>query len=153
MRRKEQEIIDEDVLESLLAKALVCRIGLADNNVPYIVPVCFGYANRCVYIHSSSHGKKIDIIRRNDQVCFEIDVDVELVQGDTPCNSSVTYNSVIGYGRASLVESYDEKRKALDIITAHYLGVDDRDYPKPLVNVTSVIKIDVETMTGKRSKD
>jgi uncharacterized protein len=152
VRRKDQEIADKDVLESLLEKAMVCRIGLSDNNVPYIVPVCFGYADECIYIHSSSRGKKIDIIQRNDQVCFEIDVDVELVRGDTPCNCTVTYNSVIGFGKASLVEDYEEKKRALDIISAHYLGEDDRDYPEPLVNVTSIIRIEVETMTGKRSK-
>ena len=87
VRRKDQEITDKDVLESLLEKAMVCRIGLSDNNVPYIVPVCFGYADECIYVHSSSRGKKIDIIRRNDQVCFEIDVDVELVRGTRPATA------------------------------------------------------------------
>ena len=62
MRRKDKEIKDKKEIESIIKRAKVCRIALSDNNMPYIIPVNYGYKNNCIYIHSASEGKKIDII-------------------------------------------------------------------------------------------
>ncbi len=59
MRRKDKEIKDEKEIESVISKCDVCRIALCENNSPYVVPVCFGYRDNCLYFHSASYGKKI----------------------------------------------------------------------------------------------
>ncbi len=152
MRKHKQEITDKDTLEEILRRAVVCRIGLSEDNVPYVVPVCFGYKDGCIYIHSAGQGRKIEIIRKNNKVCFEVDVDVEPVPGEKACKWTVKYISVIGFGRASLIDGHQEKIDALDIIMGHYSGRDSHDYEPHALDLTAVIKIEIQSMTGKRSK-
>lgn len=152
MRRHEQRISEKEALETILSEADVLRIGLSDDNVPYIVPVCFGFKNNCIYIHSSPAGKKMDIITRNNTVCFQTEIDVELVKKETACECTVKYKSLIGYGKAYLVEDEEEKIKALNAIMEHYQGKGSWEYHDGLMNLTAIIKIEIDSMEGKRSK-
>ena len=150
MRRKEKEILDREEIESIIRKADVCRLGLSDNNIPYIVPLNFGYRDSCLYFHTPKVGKKIDMIKGNNRVCFELDIDHEVVRADNPCDWNMKYQSVIGYGRAFLLEDIDEKRQALDVIIEHYSG-QTGEYAEKLVDRLAVIKAQIESMTGKKS--
>ena len=150
MRRKEKEILDREEIESIIRKADVCRLGLSDNNIPYIVPLNFGYRDSCLYFHTPKVGKKIDMIKGNNRVCFELDINHEVVRADNPCDWNMKYQSVIGYGRAFLLEDIDEKRQALDVIIEHYSG-QTGEYAKKLVDRLAVIKVQIESMTGKKA--
>lgn len=151
MRKKEKEIRDEDTIQYVIKRATVCRIGLSENKVPYIVPMNFGYKDNCLYFHSAREGKKIDMIRRNNNVCFEFDVDNEIVKGEDPCGWSMNYYSIIGFGKAYLLEGFEEKRRALDTIMEHYSGKSSFEYPEEAVNNAAIIKVEIESMTGKKS--
>jgi nitroimidazol reductase NimA-like FMN-containing flavoprotein (pyridoxamine 5'-phosphate oxidase superfamily) len=151
MRRKEKEIKDEKEIISIIQKAKVCRIGLSENNKPYIVPMNFGYRNDCLYFHCAKEGRKIDIIKKNNKVCFEIDIDHEIINTNRPCNWSSTYTSVIGNGKASIIEADALKKEALNIIIDHYSPGTTYDYPDDQVKKVSIIKIKIEDMTGKKS--
>jgi len=151
MRKKEKEIKDENTIESIIKRATVCRIGLSENNVPYIVPLNFGYKDNCLYFHSAREGKKIDMIGSNNDVCFEIDIDSEIVKGEDACGWSMKYYSIIGFGKASFVEGVKKKREALDIIMEHYSGKLPYNYPDEAVNNAAIIKVKIESMTGKKS--
>ncbi|MBC8434256.1 MAG: pyridoxamine 5'-phosphate oxidase family protein [Desulfobacterales bacterium] len=150
MRRKEKEILDREEMESIISKADVCRLGLSVDNIPYIVPLNFGYRDSCLYFHTPKVGKKMDMIKTNSRVCFEMDIDHEVVRAENPCDSSMKFRSVIGYGRASLLDEIEEKRRALDIIVEHYSG-QVNEYKEKMVDHLSVIKVQVESMTGKKS--
>jgi nitroimidazol reductase NimA-like FMN-containing flavoprotein (pyridoxamine 5'-phosphate oxidase superfamily) len=152
MRKHKQEITDKDTLEDILQRALVCRIALSEDNMPYIVPVCFGYKHGCIYIHSSRHGRKMEIIRTNNKVCFEVDVDVEPVPGEPACKWTIKYRSVIGFGTASIVEDPQQKIDALNVVMEHYSGRGSHHYEPHPLDLTAIIKIEIESMTGKRSK-
>lgn len=152
MRRQKQEITEKEALEAILHRAIVCRIGLSEDNVPYVVPVCFGYKQGCIYIHSSRLGRKMEIIQKNNKVCFEVDVDVEPIAAEKACKWTVTYKSLIGFGTASILEDLQEKIDALNVIMEHYSGKDSHEYEGHLLDLTAIIKIEIETMTGKRSK-
>ena len=120
MRREDKEIKDNNVIESIIKRAIVCRIAFSENNIPYIVPVIFGYKDNCLYFHSAMEGKKIDIIKQNNNVCFEFDIDQELVKSKNSCSCSMKYYSVIGFGKAFFIDDIEEKRMALNIIMKHY---------------------------------
>ncbi len=152
MRRKDREIKDKKLMESILERATVCRVGLSENNVPYIVPVNFGYRDNCLYFHSAKEGKKIDMIRGNNNVCFEIDSDSEVVKGENACGWTMKYYSIIGFGRAFFVEGFEEKRKALDVVMEHYAGKSSLEYSEEAVNNAAIIKVEIESMTGKKSE-
>ena len=151
MKRKEKEIAEETAIEAIIQKSLVCRLALSDGNFPYIVPLCFGYRDKVLYFHGSLKGKKIDIIRKNQNICFEFDINTEIVKAEDACHWSMKYQSVIGFGKAVLLEGLDEKRKALNIIMSQY---SDRTFQfnDATLKGTVVIKVEIESMTGKQSE-
>jgi nitroimidazol reductase NimA-like FMN-containing flavoprotein (pyridoxamine 5'-phosphate oxidase superfamily) len=154
MRRKEKEITDIREIEAIMQKAEVCRLGLAVDNTPYVVPVNYGYENHCLYIHCAKQGRKIDMIRQNNRVCFEMDIEAKIWDRDKPaCDSSSSYRSVIGYGQAFLSEDFEEKKQALDIIMKHYSDRDSFQYLEEEVDNVGIIKIVIHQLSGKKSGD
>lgn len=150
MRRKDWEINDIAVIEGIIRKGQVCRLALSENGLPYIVPLCFGYKNNNLFFHTAREGKKLDILRKNNNVCFEIDTDQELLKGKKACDCSMKYRSVIGFGKAELIEDIESKRKALDIIMQNYLE-GSFEYPEESIQNTVIIRVEIESMTGKKS--
>jgi nitroimidazol reductase NimA-like FMN-containing flavoprotein (pyridoxamine 5'-phosphate oxidase superfamily) len=150
MRRKDKEIKDIKEIESIMNRCDVCRIALCENNSPYIFPVSFGYKDKCLYFHSAADGRKIDIIKKNNRVCFEFDIHNELIKSENLCNWDVKYYSVIGSGKAFFIEDIEGKTKALDIITGHYSS-GAFEYQKNSVTNVTVIKVEIENLTGKKS--
>ncbi len=150
MRRKDKEINSAAAIEDVVRKSLVCRVALSEENRPYVVPLCFGYRDNTLYFHSSPEGRKIEILTKNNNVCFEFDVDHEVVQDNKACNWSIKYRSVIGFGKASFVENLEEKKRALDAIMEHYSGM-PFDYPESAIENTMIIKVEIESITGKQS--
>jgi nitroimidazol reductase NimA-like FMN-containing flavoprotein (pyridoxamine 5'-phosphate oxidase superfamily) len=150
VRRREKEITKKSLIESILQRAAVCRIGLCDQGTPYVVPVHFGYKDNCLYFHSATEGRKVDVLKQNNRVCFEVDLDVKLVPSDAPCKWSVQYLSVIGFGKASFVDDLQEKREALNVIMEHYSGR-SYEYRDDALNDVAIIKVEIDSMTGKQS--
>jgi nitroimidazol reductase NimA-like FMN-containing flavoprotein (pyridoxamine 5'-phosphate oxidase superfamily) len=110
MRRAEREIKDRSTIEEILRRATVCRLAVCDGNVPYVVPLSFGYRDNRLYFHSAPEGRKMETIKANPHVCFEVDVDHEIVPGEIPCGWTVRYRSVIGFGKARLLEDVAQKK-------------------------------------------
>lgn len=158
MRRREKAITEKAESEAVIKRADVCRLGLSDDGQPYIVPVNFGYEDGVIFVHSAPEGRKIDIIRKNPRVCFEVDVDLELVKAEAACDWTAHYESVIGFGRASITEDDASKRRGLDVIMRHYAaegaGAGDGAYAykDAALNKMVIIRVDIESMTGKRSR-
>jgi nitroimidazol reductase NimA-like FMN-containing flavoprotein (pyridoxamine 5'-phosphate oxidase superfamily) len=151
MRKKEKEIKDKTVIESIIREATICRIGLSENDIPYIVPMNFGYKDHNLYLHSSKKGKKIRIIKKNNRVCFEIDNNHEIIRSESPCRFNMRYYSVIGYGNAYLIDDFDGKRRALDTIMEKYSNMSPFEYAENGINNVIVIRVEIKRMTGKRS--
>ncbi len=150
MRRKEKEITDKTAMESIILRSSVCRLAFSEENRPYIVPLCFGYKDNALYFHSAHQGKKLDILRKNNKVCFEFDIDHEIVEADEACGWSMKYQSVIGFGKGSIIDDIESKHKALNIIMQQY-SRNSYEYPDKAVKKIVIIKVEIEHMTGKKS--
>src|SRR5512133_1807698 len=150
MRRSEKEIKDESALRAVIQESMVCRVGLSDGNRPYVVPLCFGYEDGFLYFHAAHEGRKIEIIRKNNSVCFEFDANTEIVENQEACAWGMRFKSVIGFGTAIFIDDVEEKHRALEIIMKQY---SDRlfSFPEHSVAGTTVIKVEIESMTGKQS--
>ena len=92
---------------------------------------------------------KIEIIRKNSKVCFEFDSSVEIIEHENACNWDMKYLSVIGFGNAVFIEDVEEKRVALGVITSQY-SQRPFSFPDDSIARTTVIKVDIESMTGKQ---
>lgn len=152
MRRKDKEISDRALIDKILGKAQVCRIALCDDGKPYIVPMNFGYRDGCLFLHSAAEGKKIDVLRKNQNVCFEVDIECKPVAAERPCNWSMEYESVIGFGKATIVDGIEEMKRGLDVIVEKFSGKSNNDYPEETLKRLVVIRVDIESITGKVSK-
>ncbi len=150
MRRKEREIKDQSEIERIISKALVCRVAVCEGNKPYIIPMCFGFKDGILFFHSAQEGKKIEILKKNNRVCFEMDVDTELVEGEKGCDWGIKYTSVIGYGRATFIEDMKEKRNALHILLGHYSNK-KYEFSEDSLSQVAIIKIQIESLTGKKA--
>lgn len=150
MRRKEKEITEISEIEAIIQKSIVCRVGMSENNIPYIVPLCFGYQDKIIYIHGSLEGKKINILKENQNVCFEFDIDTKIVESEKSCNWGMKYKSVIGFGKAYLINNPEQKREALNIIMNQY-SKGPFQFLDNMIDKTSVIKIEINSMSGKQS--
>ena len=140
--------MDKSDIEAVIQKAQACRIAMADDGQPYVVAVCFGYRHNTLYFHSSLRGRKMDVLRRNNRVCVQFDADTEVVGNDLPCKFSARYRSASAFGRAFVVEDPAEKLAGLNVIMQHYTGR-DWEFPEDKVTRTAVVRIDIESMTGK----
>lgn len=151
MRRKEKEITLRSEMDAVIDKARVCRLAMMDGDRTYIVPLSFGYDGKVLYFHSAREGKKLDLLRKNGRVCFELDTDVSVFAGDVPCKWGMAYRSIIGWGEVEFILEPDARRWVLDIIMAHYSGESSFAYTDAEINRVSVFKVTVLEMTGKRS--
>jgi uncharacterized protein len=136
-------------IQSVLDKASVCRLALSVGDQPYLVPVCFGFSDSILYFHSGPGGKKLEMLAENSRVCFEFEADVEVIPNLTPCQFSMRYRSLIGYGQAVLVEDITEKRAGLDAIIRQYGGVPG-DYGDAALAGVEVYAVRIDWMTYKQ---
>ena len=150
MRKANREISDQSAIRAIMEEALVCRIGLCDDGTPYVVPMNFGLGEDCLFLHCAAEGRKLDILRRNDRVCFEMDFLREIRQGPASCGWGARYESVIDLAGRSSLRIPAEKRFALDRIMDHYRAQGPYAYPDDTLAKTTIIRIEIESLTGKR---
>jgi nitroimidazol reductase NimA-like FMN-containing flavoprotein (pyridoxamine 5'-phosphate oxidase superfamily) len=112
--------------------------------------VCFGQEPGKLYFHCAKEGRKLDVLRANPRVCFQTDVDAEVVVGGNACQCTVKYRSVVGFGTARIVEDPQELRHGLDVLMRQYTE-GPQEYPEKSLSRTAVVRIDIEEMTGKQS--
>jgi len=141
---------NREEIEDVLRRSTVCRLALVDGERSYIVPLCFGYEPGYLYFHSAPVGRKIDLLKKNRNVCFEFDADTTMVPADTSCGWTMRYRSVIGYGIADLLEDPAEKKAALNVIMRRY-SEGPHEYSGERLRKVLVIKVAIHEISGKKS--
>jgi nitroimidazol reductase NimA-like FMN-containing flavoprotein (pyridoxamine 5'-phosphate oxidase superfamily) len=138
-------------METILAGAPVGRLGLADDGEPYVVPLNFVYGGGRIYFHAGLEGRKIDMLKKNPRVCFEVDELKEVVVNkEASCFSTAYYQSVIAWGSARFLESDEEKLKALDLLMQKYAaGAQYEAIAEHTLAIVNVCEIKIDSMTGK----
>lgn len=153
MRRTDKEVTDQTLISQIIEKAQICRLGLAKDNIPYVLPVSFGFDGTAIYFHTAKEGRKIDFMTANHQVCFEFEHGVQLIRNESnPCKWTFSFQSVIGYGTVRELTDLPEKTAGLNQIMTHYSG---RAWPftRDDLGAIHVWRIAIERLTGKQSKD
>jgi len=160
MRRSDKEVTSPREIAEILTRAEVCRLALNDGGYPYIVPMNFGFGDpeegeregeKALFFHSALQGKKIDLLRRDPRVAFEVDVDTELVTSEEACSFTMRYRSVCGRGRVRFLEDDEAKRRALNRIMGHYTGKGDWDFPEKMLKAIAVFVLEIEEISAKKS--
>jgi nitroimidazol reductase NimA-like FMN-containing flavoprotein (pyridoxamine 5'-phosphate oxidase superfamily) len=150
VRRKEKEITDRAELEAVIADAQVCRMAMCDEDQPYVIPLSFGYAEGTFYFHCAAAGRKLDVLGKNPKVCLELEAGVSLKNGAKACDWGMKFRSVIAWGSVERVDADGPKRRALDLIMAHY-APGPFEYVEAALAKTVVLQVKTTNMTGKRA--
>jgi nitroimidazol reductase NimA-like FMN-containing flavoprotein (pyridoxamine 5'-phosphate oxidase superfamily) len=153
MRRSDKEITDPGIIAKIIGCCHVCRLGLARDNIPYIVPLSFGYDGAALYVHTAKTGKKIECFEANPTVCLEFESGVTLKpHEDDPCSWSFSYQSVIGYGVIRELTDPAEMISALQLIMKQY-SEQEWSFTRESIAALRVWKISIKSLSGKQSKD
>lgn len=154
MRKANREITGIDEIISVMEKCDVCRIALNNGDYPYILPLSFGmdYMNDKItlYFHSAMEGMKVDLMKKNNRVAFEMDCEGELEYFREKGYCTYNYASVIGTGKITFVESESDKIYCLEKLMEHYHNGEKAPFSRAAVPRTLVYRLEVEKITGKR---
>jgi nitroimidazol reductase NimA-like FMN-containing flavoprotein (pyridoxamine 5'-phosphate oxidase superfamily) len=152
MRVSKKEIKDPDVITGLLSQCHVGRLGtIGRDGYPMIKPLNFVYHAEKVYFHSAQEGEKMEHIRGDNRVCFEIDLPMAYVKSlSVPCKADYLYRSVIIKGRAHIVGDKSERLLALKYLMTKYQPEGGYGgFPEDKLQLTAIVRIDIEEITGK----
>jgi nitroimidazol reductase NimA-like FMN-containing flavoprotein (pyridoxamine 5'-phosphate oxidase superfamily) len=141
----------EKILE-ILDKSKIVHVGMVDGDEPYVVPMNYGYTYEdeklTIWLHGATQGRKLDVIRKNSKVFFEMECDLIPFDGDVACRYGISYYSLMGRGKATIVEDSEEKQKALSILMKTQVNM-DFEFNEKLAAVVGIIKIEVSYFTAK----
>lgn len=155
MRRTDRMVENEHKILEILEECKVCRVGLHDQGNIYIVPLNYGYCfeqgKLTLYFHGAKEGRKLNVIRSNPNVGFEMDCGHKLIEAELACQYSYYFSSIIGNGKAEIVEAQEEKNKALELIMRHMAGKEFHEFEanKKLQQIVTIIKVVVDEFTCK----
>ena len=153
VRRKERAMKTAQEMKLLLERMPVGRLAVTTEDGPYIVAVNYVYFEGCIYFHSGLAGRKIEALRADCRVCFMVDEVGPQVIWAQGCGISQVYKSVVCFGKAEFVEGEVEKRAIMERMVQKYVPA---GYPLSAmkdqnVERTAVVKIVIESMTGKEN--
>jgi len=156
MRRKDRQITTREEMTEVLQKADACRVAFAVNNVPYIVCMNYGFEWEqefpVLYFHCAHEGKKMEQMKANSYVCFQLDIDHELKYIEKTVHCTMEYASLVGMGYLELAGDEEERKKGLDLIMLHHGNPLPEKYPEGSMKRTTVLRLQVTELTGKRNK-
>jgi nitroimidazol reductase NimA-like FMN-containing flavoprotein (pyridoxamine 5'-phosphate oxidase superfamily) len=153
MRRKDREIIEVSEILEVIKKCTVCRLAFFDEGYPYIVPLNFGFetdgGKLTLWFHCAGAGKKLELLRQNSHVAFELDCPGRIIEGAEACDYTMTFESVCGTGTLEIANETD-KLPALRLLMRQYSERTDFEFDTALVGAVTILKMTVNKVTGKR---
>ncbi len=152
MRRHKHGVFEWTQVEEMLRRGTVCHLAVNDNGYPYVVPMNYGYADGCLYLHSALEGKRIDCLERDSRASFSVVLHSGLRTGPKACDFTTRYESVLGRGRVDILRDPESIRSGLDALMAAYPAC-DLDYQEEYMGRIYVLRLRIEEMTGKRRQD
>ena len=152
------EIKSKEKIKEFLDAEHVGRIASIDETgYPQIIPMNFVFLNDAIYLHTHTRGEKLDNIKRNDKVGFEVDRELEFLPSyfEDPKDASLAdtlYISVVIKGSASIVEEKNEKALALNGLMKKYQpegGYEPLTPEMDVIDEVAIIKVIPDSIRGK----
>jgi hypothetical protein len=149
VRRKERAITDRAEIDAILYEGKVMHLAMSLDDRPFLVPLFYAYDGHALYFHSARQGTKIEILKKNPHVCFEVSLGHGVIPSDKACDFEARHRTVIGMGAAVFVEDEQQKRHALDAIVGCFTQK-KFTYPAPMLAQTAIVRIEIESLKGKK---
>ena len=159
MRRVDRAVTDQQEILAILKACTVCRLGMVQNQVPYVVPLNFGFdyadGKLTLFFHCANEGKKIDILKENPLVCFEMECGAEVVAKEKACSFSMKFRSIIGTGRVEFLSEDADKQHGLQMLMKqidHTGKTANAEFTGGQLRGVTVLKLPVDTFEAKCAK-
>ncbi len=153
MRKMNKKITDAAVIIDLFNTCQTGRLGtVGRDGWPMVKPLNFAFHEWRIYFHCALEGEKLDDIRRDNRVCFEVDIPIAYVKGtrENPCHAEYLYRSAIARGRATIVADRGERLLALDCLMRKYQPQGGYGtYGEEKLALTCIVRIDIDDLAGK----
>jgi uncharacterized protein len=155
---KKYQIQSKEKIIQFLNSQPAGRIASIDKNgYPQVIPMNFVYYDEVIYMHSHPFGEKLDNIRRNPNVGFEVDQHICFLPSyyfhpSDASQADTLYISVVIKGRAEIVHNNEEKASALNALMEKYQKegrYEALDANMPSVHEVAIIKVMPTDMRGK----
>ena len=176
MRRKDREVLGDENIAKIIEQCTTCHVAMtddADASMPYVIPLSFGYNLNSgvleLYFHCAHVGKKLDCIRKNPNVAFSMCVENRIeIHEDVYCKSGRFYASVVGQGKAEIVEDVAEKCRGLSLLMKRQAAAPQHpdsahstqsaaprkfEFTPKQASTVTVFKITSTNFTGKAKND
>lgn len=143
---------DKETIFEILDKSFLCHISFCLNEQPFTIPTLFARVDDAIYIHGSHISRMLKTLAEGVSLCLTVTLVDGLVLARSAFHHSINYRSAVIFGTGTLVESEAEKNLALKAISDNILPErwEDCREPNPKeLNVTSVIKIEIEDASAK----
>jgi len=155
MRRTDRQVTDINEIKKILDECYVCRVALLDKDMPYIIPLNYGYSEKEgkfeFYFHCAKEGKKLDLINENNNACFEIDGCHEFIEKEIDCQCGMAYKSVVAKGKAYIINDEKEQMEALHAIIYRCRGgCDTYNVAEKQLESIVIFKIVADEITAKQ---
>jgi hypothetical protein len=151
-RLPERAVDDRETIDAILDEALVCHVGLAREDGPFVVPTIFGWVGDTVYLHGSVASGNLRSLRDGADVCVTVTIVDGIVAARSLFHHSMNYRSVVVFGRTRPVTDPAERTAALRAIVDHVMPGrwDDARQPNRSEDrQTMVIAVDIDEMSAK----
>ncbi|MBN1987746.1 MAG: pyridoxamine 5'-phosphate oxidase family protein [Prolixibacteraceae bacterium] len=143
-------IEDRNEIEKIMTSCKTCYLAMAEDNLPYVLPMNFALDGDSVILHSAQSGRMWEILQKNPNVCINWTLGEELKWQDVRvgCSYRVKSKSVLVEGEALIIDDYDEKYRLLEVLMRQY---SDRKFKfnKPAVKNVGIIKVKIKKLTAK----
>lgn len=154
MRRGDRAVTELPAIREILMQCKTCHVALVDGDMPYVVPLSFGFELTgdalTLYFHSAKTGRKLDVMRNNSRAAFSIALEGETVfLPERPCNSSTYFASVLGSGTIAVIEDAAEKCRALSLMMERQTGAAVA-FAAEQADAVCVLKLVSHDFTAKR---
>ncbi len=152
------EIKSKEKIKEFLNQEHTGHISSIDKNgYPQIIPMNFVYLDDAIYMHSHTKGEKLENIRQNQKVGFEVDRELEFLPSyfEDPKDASLAdtlYISVVIKGIGQIIDDRSEKTRALNGLIKKYQPEGGYEPIRPDMQVldeVAIIKVTPETIRGK----
>lgn len=149
---KSRMITDQSLIDNVINSCDACFVGMIDeNNMPYTIPLNFGYQDGIIYLHSGPRGRKLDILAHNPNVCIVMSTGHQMYHQseNVACSYGMKYKSVMMKGKVEFITDIEEKVLALSVVMKQYTQREDYRYSLPALKNVTVMKVKPESLECK----
>lgn len=143
-------IENRNEIEETIKACKTCYVGMADNNLPYVLPMNFALDGDFVILHSAQFGRMWETLQKNPKICINWTLGEELAWQDVQvgCSYRVKSKSVLVEGDVEFIEDFDEKERCMKLLMSQY-SYREFKFNAPAINNVGVVKVKMEKITAK----